>query len=118
MQNDDFENDNGATLNLISHMLLFRPLPLSLLTIQQFFTAHGQAVRYTIAKHTRTLLNEQEGIDIPSDQKLQDYALQYVLKEPSIHNVIVGCTHPSEVLENVEIAKKLDISSSGKTDKE
>jgi aryl-alcohol dehydrogenase-like predicted oxidoreductase len=54
------------------------------------------------------MLNEQEDIDIPPEQKLQDYALQYVLKEPAFSQVIVGCTHPSEVLENVGIAKNLD----------
>jgi len=80
-----------------------------LLTLsQQFFTAHGQAVRYAIATRTRKLLNEQDEIDIPQDVKLQHFALQYILKEPAFSKVIVGCTHPSEVLENVDIAKKLD----------
>lgn len=54
------------------------------------------------------MLNEQEDIDIPPDQKLQAYALQYILKDPAFSKVIVGCTHPTEVLENILIAEKLD----------
>jgi aryl-alcohol dehydrogenase-like predicted oxidoreductase len=48
--------------------------------------------------------------EIPSDVKLQEFALGQVLKEDAFQKVIVGCTHPAQVMENVAIAKKVEES--------
>jgi predicted aldo/keto reductase-like oxidoreductase len=45
---------------------------------------------------------------IPNDVKLQEFALGQVLKEDAFQKVVVGCTHPAHVVENVAIAKKLE----------
>jgi aryl-alcohol dehydrogenase-like predicted oxidoreductase len=51
---------------------------------------------------------DRELYEIPNDVKLQEFALGRVLKEDSFSKVLVGCTHPAHVVENVAIAKRLD----------
>ena len=79
-----------------------------------FFKCYSLAVRYSIARNTRTLL-QQGGDDkrgykyesIPDEEKLQDYALKYLLKEKAISKVIVGATKPDHVVELVKTCDKM-----------
>jgi len=72
--------------------------------LEMFFKCYALAVRYSIARNTRELL-KQGGDDgkgykydsIPDDEKLQDYALKYLLKERAISKVVVGTTKPDHV---------------------
>ncbi|GFH59224.1 hypothetical protein CTEN210_15700 [Chaetoceros tenuissimus] len=85
--------------------------------LQRFFEAHGTAVRYKIANITRELLKKGgdngsgEKYDVPDDQTLQEYAIQYLLQqkvdggllngEPLLDRVIVGCPKAEHVIEVV-----------------
>lgn len=82
--------------------------------LQSFFGAYSMAVRYSIAKNTRKLLKEGEPnsnipkfADLEQETRLQEYALKYVLDEPSIDKVILNCTEADQVLDNIEIFRKL-----------
>lgn len=79
-----------------------------------FFKCYSLAVRYSIARNTRNLL--QSGGDdsrgckyesIPDEEKLQDYALKYLLKEAAISKVIVGATKPDHVAELVKSCDRM-----------
>ena len=78
--------------------------------LQAFFMMHGAAVRHAVAKTTRKLLREGgEGVPpyhIPDTQKLQDFALQWLLRhdENIVSKVIVGCPKPQHVMEAVNAA--------------
>jgi len=87
--------------------------------LQSFFAAYSLAVKYSIARNTRRLLVEGESTaatsggrkipgypDIPPEQRLQEYALQFLLKEDSINMIISGCSQPDQVLDSVEIVQK------------
>ena len=83
--------------------------------LQTFFTAYSLAVRYNIAQNTRNLL-EKGGDDgkghkykeIPDEQKLQDYALEYLLKDPAISRVIIGASKQEHVVEMANLCSKID----------
>jgi hypothetical protein len=82
--------------------------------LQSFFAAYSLAVKYAIARNTRTLLKEGDSnsssapvyADIPQETRLQEYALQFLFKEPAIDMVIAGCSKPDQVLDMVQIAGK------------
>lgn len=79
--------------------------------LQSFFAAYSLAVKYAIARNTRALLQEGGGSapvykDIPQETRLQEYALQFLFREPAIDMVIAGCTQPDQVLDMVGIAGK------------
>lgn len=71
-----------------------------------FFKCYSLAVRYSVARNTRSLL-QQGGDDgrgykyesIPENEKLQDYALKFLLNEKAISKVIIGATKPEHVVE-------------------
>jgi len=76
--------------------------------LQAFFKAYSLAVRHAIAQNTRKLLKEggddNMGVkyDIPDNVRLQDYALQHLLKQPLVTKVIVGSSTPEQVLSNLQ----------------
>jgi hypothetical protein len=78
--------------------------------LQAFFVMHGAAVRHAVAKTTRKLLIEGgEGVpmyDIPASQKLQDFALQWLLRHEKdiVSQVIIGCPRPEHVMEAINAA--------------
>jgi aryl-alcohol dehydrogenase-like predicted oxidoreductase len=83
--------------------------------LQSFFAAYSLAVKFAIARNTRKLLQEGEAgkegsvpvyTDIPEETRLQEYALQFLLKEQAIDKVIAGCSQPDQVLDLVEIVGK------------
>jgi hypothetical protein len=93
--------------------------------LESFFKAYSWAVRYAVAKNTRYLLTHGDDPkhkrrradgssgsatpmypDLPSDMRLQEYALRFLLQEPAIHKLVVGCSHPEHVLEDVDIVAK------------
>ncbi len=88
--------------------------------LQRFFHVHGNAVRHSIAKTTRQLLKEGgDGVDkyeIPDEVSLQEFALEYLLKQTCdgdhakgylIDKVVVGCPKAEHVVEAVKIADKV-----------
>eukprot|EP00540_Astrosyne_radiata_P003567 CAMPEP_0116832796 /NCGR_PEP_ID=MMETSP0418-20121206/6089_1 /TAXON_ID=1158023 /ORGANISM="Astrosyne radiata, Strain 13vi08-1A" /LENGTH=507 /DNA_ID=CAMNT_0004462193 /DNA_START=45 /DNA_END=1568 /DNA_ORIENTATION=- len=81
--------------------------------LQNFFAAHGMAIRHAIAKNTRALLKKGgEGVDaydIPPEMSLQEYALQFLAKEAAIDKIIVGCKTPAEVVESATLADAVTI---------
>jgi hypothetical protein len=88
--------------------------------LQMFFTAYSLAVRYNIAANTRELLkkggDDGKGYkykDIPAEQKLQDYALEQLLKEPSISRVVVGTTQPEHIVEMASLCRRIDEEEDG-----
>ncbi|CAB9506553.1 Aldo keto reductase [Seminavis robusta] len=83
--------------------------------LEMFFKSYSLAVRYSIARNTRQLLqsggDDGQGYryeDIPQDEKLQDYALKYLLKEKAISKVIVGATKPEHVVDLVTLCHRFD----------
>jgi len=78
--------------------------------LQNFFVAHGAAVRHAIAKTTRALLMKGgEGVspyNIPKDKTLQEFALEWLLRHDKniVSKVIVGCPKPSHVFEAIAAA--------------
>jgi hypothetical protein len=78
----------------------------SLKVLQNFFASYGLAARYYIARNTRSLIMKGgEGVEpyeIPSDMTMQDFAIRELLKEP-FAKVVVGCTKPEHVRDNMEI---------------
>ena len=90
--------------------------------LQNFFQAHGNAVRHSIARTTRKLLKEGgDGVlkyDIRDDLSLQEFALEYLWKQtcdgdhakgsPLIDKVVIGCPKAEHVIEAVKIADKVD----------
>jgi len=101
--------------------------------LQTFFGAYSLAVRYHVAKNTRHLLRHGESSsssnttavtyseeDLPASKRLQEFALEYVLKQkvvdggggggsstnkPAIDKIIVGCSQPIQVVSSVNIVK-------------
>lgn len=80
-----------------------------------FFRSYSLAVRYSISKNTRALLREGgddgKGVKyegIPKDEKLQDFALKHLLKEKAIDRVIVGATHPNQVVQMVRVSQGME----------
>ena len=81
--------------------------------LSNFFAAHGWTVRYNLATKMRRMLQHGgsdisgSGFfpphDIPPHVKLQDYALEYLLKEDVIDTVIVGATIPEHVVDAVGV---------------
>mmetsp|Transcript_26039 Transcript_26039/g.39416 ORF Transcript_26039/g.39416 Transcript_26039/m.39416 type:complete len:482 (+) Transcript_26039:29-1474(+) len=82
----------------------------SLEILQDFFAAHGLAARYHIARRTRSCSIEG-GKDvmpykIPSNMKMQEFALGQLLKEQTISKIIVGATKPEHVRDTMQIFKQ------------
>jgi len=81
--------------------------------LQQFFAAHGVAVRQTIAHRTRNMLLHGDSGKNPNwpkytispGEKLQDYAMKFLVQEHSIDKVIVGYENASQVVEGVQVVK-------------
>ena len=84
-----------------------------------FFKCYSLAVRYSVARNTRSLL-QQGGDDgrgykyesIPENEKLQDYALKFLLNEKAISKVIIGATKPEHVVEFTNLCYE-DAAESG-----
>jgi len=83
--------------------------------LQMFFKAYALAVRYSIARNTRSLLqnggddgNSYKYEDIPDEEKLQNYALMYLMKDEAISKVIVGATKVDHVEDLVRLCDRLD----------
>jgi hypothetical protein len=83
--------------------------------LEMFFKSYSLAVRYSIANNTRFLL--QHGGDdgkghkyeeLSDDEKLQDFALRYLLEEKAIDKVIVGATKSEQIVEMVKLCEHLD----------
>mmetsp|Transcript_16623 Transcript_16623/g.19159 ORF Transcript_16623/g.19159 Transcript_16623/m.19159 type:complete len:478 (-) Transcript_16623:203-1636(-) len=78
--------------------------------LQDFFAAYGLAARYHIAQKTRSLLAEGgEGVNpykIPSDMKMQQFAIEQLLQEKIISKIIVGGTKPEHVRDTMEIFRE------------
>jgi aryl-alcohol dehydrogenase-like predicted oxidoreductase len=93
--------------------------------LEMFFKSYSLAVRYAIARNTRELLKKggDDGSsykykDIPDDEKLQDYALKYLMKEEAISKVIVGATKPDHVVDMVTLCYRLDDQTNDSEGKE
>ena len=99
--------------------------------LQTFFGAYSLAVRYAIAVNTRELLtghahdkssssSSSAGSgadsdtatypDLPPDQRLQEFALEYLLKEPAIDKIILGATEVDHIADAVQIVGSFDES--------
>jgi hypothetical protein len=83
--------------------------------LEVFFKSYSLAVRYSIARNTRQLLktggDDGKGYHynhMPQEEKLQDFALRYLMKEDAISKVIVGATKPEHVLSIVTLCHRLD----------
>ena len=97
----------------------------SSLVLQRFFKAHGNAVRYVIAKTTRELLKSGgEGVEkysIDDDMTLQSYALSFLWNQrcigdfaegPLIDKVIVGTPKAEHVIEALQAGDECDEKNS------
>ena len=82
--------------------------------LKSFFGAYSLAVRYWIARNTRQLLttgdekdsNSPTYPDLPQTTRLQEYALQFLLKESQVvDKIIVGASDPEQVIDTAEIVK-------------
>ena len=77
--------------------------------LQSFFAAYSMAVRYAIARNTRKLLVEGENganpmyPELPPDMRLQEFALRWLLEDPSIDKITIGCSKMDQVMEDLEI---------------
>jgi len=73
--------------------------------LSNFFAAHGWSVRYGLATKMRRMLRDGgpgfPANDISPSVKLQDYALEYLLKEEAIDKVIMGATLPEQIVDAV-----------------
>lgn len=81
--------------------------------LEKFFAAYSLAVRYSIAKNTRLLLKRGEGsggetplYDIPDNIRLQEFGLNFVLREPAIGKIIVGATEVDHIVEDALVANR------------
>lgn len=83
----------------------------SLEVLQNFFASLGLAARYHVAQNTRSLLMKGgDGVEpskMPSDMKMQDFALQELLNEKSVSKIIVGATKPEHVRDTMEIFRQI-----------
>jgi hypothetical protein len=87
--------------------------------LEAFFGAFNLAVKYSIAKNVRHLLihGEDGGGDspkypVPDDMRLQEFALRHVWKEKGIDKIIVGASDPDQIVDFVNIGKKLEAEGS------
>lgn len=75
--------------------------------LQNFFASLGLAARYHVARNTRSLLMKGgqgvEASQMPADMKMQDFALNELLKEKSVSKIIVGATKPEHVRDTMQI---------------
>lgn len=102
--------------------------------LQTYFQAYTQVVRYYVAYNTRQNLRHGETLEssiyddatLPESKRLQEFGLEYVLQQtveynrsdddgnnppllqPAIDKIILGCLQPSEVLDAVEIVRRLN----------
>ena len=74
--------------------------------LSNFFAAHGWTIRHALATRTRKMLQNSEH-DIPSNVKLQEFALEFLFKENSIDKVIMGATQPEQILDAVGVWNKI-----------
>lgn len=80
--------------------------------LQSFFGAYSLAVRYAIAKNTRQVLvkGEKEGSastpkypDLSPDVRLQEYAIEFLLRTGTIDKLMVGFSEADQILEDMDI---------------
>lgn len=45
---------------------------------------------------------------LPSDMRLQEYALQFLLKEPAVDKIIVGASQVDQVMDAAEIVRDFE----------
>jgi hypothetical protein len=96
------------------------------LVLENYFQAYSLAARYYIAKNTRKLLVNGEqghilgaGTSVPKcknlspETRLQEYGLQFVLEHEDgvIDKVIVGCSSPEQVVDNISTLYKVEEGS-------
>jgi hypothetical protein len=79
----------------------------SLEVLQNFFASLGLAARYHVARNTRSLLMKGgkgvEASQMPADMKMQDFAINELLKEKTVSKIIVGATKPEHVRDTMQI---------------
>jgi hypothetical protein len=81
--------------------------------LQNYFASVGLAARYFIARNTRNLLinggHGVESYDIPSEMKLQEFALGELIKADVFSQIIVGASKTEHVTETLEVFKKFEL---------
>jgi len=121
IQDMDATVENARSFAQHEQELLARAIPVidgtfdeiddeSLEVLQNFFASLGLTARYHVARNTRSLLMKGgAGVapsKMPSDMKMQDFALKELLKEKAVSKIIVGATKPEHVRDTMKIFKQ------------
>jgi hypothetical protein len=89
--------------------------------LQAFFQAYAIAVRFAVAQRTRKLIQQGESAaasttpttplptypDLAPEMMLQEFALRFVLHEPSIAHIVVGSTSLDELTQNLDLVEHI-----------